>query len=196
MNRPKLKNIFIEYSNKNSSLHPGSCSEDNIVIFLAGPTPSYPLAQISWRDSLANYLDNAINKQKIGHKKIILICPEPYERNWSFGPDDQICWEHLWLERSNVILFWHETRWKPNRQTLINCYHGSDMANIGIQFRFEVGMYIADLRKIRIFYVPPHAEGVAGVEWWIKNKPDNLLSIVRTEFDTANDVLSAIYRLS
>jgi hypothetical protein len=106
-------------------------------------------------------------------------------------------WEHQWLERSDIILFWHETRWIPNNQTLINCYHGPNIANIGIQFRFEVGMYIADHRKVRIFYVPSHAEGVAGVEWWIKNKLESsiMLSIERTELNTLNNVVNAIQRL-
>ena len=85
----------------------------------------------------------------------------------------------------------------PNERTLINCYHGPHRANIGIQFRFEVGMYIADHRKIRIFYVPPHAEGVAGVEWWLQNKPESsdMLSVERDEVSTIINVANAINRL-
>jgi hypothetical protein len=85
---------------------------------------------------------------------------------------------HLWLERADIIIFWHETRWKPNKQTLINCYHGTEYANIGIQFRFEVGLYISDIIKIKMFFIPSYADGVAGVLWWFDNSANLINELV------------------
>lgn len=185
MNRPDPKNIHILYAQNNINI-----SNHDIVIFLAGPTPQYggnDPAIYSWRDDFANDLDfqlenqSGINlrptmkKSNSIEKNIILVSPEPSSRNWNGMNNDQIAWEHKWLERANIIIFWHETRWKPNMQTLKNCYHGKEIANIGIQFRFEVGLYINNTNKIRIFYIPKHAEGVAGVLWWISNKRDENL---------------------
>jgi hypothetical protein len=90
------------------------------------------------------------------------------------------------LERSDIIIFWHETCWKPNVHTLQNCYHGSEIANIGIQFRFEVGHFIDKVDKIRIFYLPKYADGIAGVIWWISNKKDDNLH----GFQDSNTVLN------
>src|SRR6187402_1168450 len=109
MNRPKLKNIYIEYSDT-KSLSSKNLALNDIVVFMAGPTPLYPLAKISWRDLFAEALDSIFDNKKIGNRKIILVCPEPYERDWIYGPDDQIDWENKWLERCDIILFWHETR--------------------------------------------------------------------------------------
>jgi hypothetical protein len=179
MKRPKLRNICIDYAQLNTPK--SAITDEDIVVFLAGPTPQYggsDPAKKSWRD-IAIDIDNIVNPSHL--RKVVLVCPEPQSRKWedtkygmSFG---QITWENLWLERANIIIFWHETRWKPNKETLENCYHEKDQANIGIQFRFEVGLYIADKKKVRIFYVPEHAEGVAGVMWWFKFKKDSNLFI-------------------
>lgn len=178
MNRPiSLKNVCVEYAQCKTPEE--SVTDDDIVVFLAGVTPQYggpDPAKFSWRDSFTKNIDKILNNT---NSKIVLVCPEPETRRWQdtkYGMSGgQITWEHKWLERSNIILFWHETRWKPNKETLINCYHGPNMANIGIQFRFEVGLYIANKEKVRIFYVPDHAEGVAGVAWWFNNKKDSNL---------------------
>ncbi len=161
MNRPQTKNIVVEYYNSLSSTQVSS--EDDVVVFLAGPTPQYPLAIYSWRDKFAEAIDSNIHNDQIQNRKIILVCPEPFERKWNHCGFDAITWEHEWLERSDIILFWHETRWTPNIDTIRNCYHGENIANIGVQFRFEVGMYINDHRKIRIFYVPDHARKASQV---------------------------------
>jgi hypothetical protein len=144
-----MNNIYVEYAQKRD---PNILNRE-IVIFLAGPTPQYggsDPAKFSWRDTFITKLNSKINK------KVIVVSPEPETKNWKdtkYGmTQEQITWEHKWLERSNIIVFWHETRWKPNKETLVNCYHGPDIANIGIQFRFEVGLYIANKEKIKIFY--------------------------------------------
>ena len=80
-NRPQLKNIDVVYSDKNSQCPQKLTSINDIVIFLTGPTPDYTLAKTSWRDSFAKALDKLFDNQKIGHRKILLICPEPYQRN-------------------------------------------------------------------------------------------------------------------
>jgi hypothetical protein len=193
-NRPaSLKKVHVEYSRTTSLSPQNTISDDDIVVFLTGPTPAYPLATWSWRDQFAIELDTLCQKL-ICDQRIILICPEPYDRNWSSAYADQLAWEHVWLERAEIILFWHETRWTPNNKTLINCYHGDKIANIGIQFRFEVGMYIADKRKVRIFYIPPHSEQTGGCRWWLKNKPEtpDRLTSTTTERDTLNVVFNAI----
>lgn len=177
MSRPIVNNIFIEYAQQSNP----TISDRDIVIFLAGPTPQYngnDPATYSWRDGIAVDIDRCFNNIYT-EDKIILVTPEPQSRKWEdtkYGMNDgQITWEHKWLERSNIIIFWHETRWKPNKETLKNCYHGKEIANIGIQFRFEVGLYISNVNKIRIFYLPKHAEGLAGVMWWLANKKDKNL---------------------
>lgn len=179
MSRSRCRNISVEYAQQN---YPSSNYDNSIVIFLAGPTPQYggsDPAHYSWRDRMISDIDACLDDIVIDNN-ICAIVPEPESRNWKstkYGmTDEQITWEYLWLERSNIIIFWHETRWKPNSYTLKNCYHGKDIANIGIQFRFEVGLYIQNINKIRIFYIPSHAEGITGVLWWLSHKKDKKLS--------------------
>jgi hypothetical protein len=195
MNRPTLSNIRVEYAQ--STTPEQSVKDSDTVIFLAGPTPQYggsDPANESWRDIMAADIDKTVRgMDRDRDSSVVLVCPEPQSRRWedtTYGMSSgQITWEHLWLERSNIIIFWHETRWKPNKQTLKNCYHGKEQANIGIQFRFEVGLYIANTNKIRIFYVPHHAKGVAGVIWWFNNKKDPKLYL----FDDYKSVIQTIH---
>ncbi|MHB1953029.1 MAG: hypothetical protein ACYCOU_04725 [Sulfobacillus sp.] len=171
----------IEYALKNYPQIWGPAEgHRGLVVFLAGVTPIYSgndRARWSWRDKVAVRLDQMLAESHGVLPRIILACPEPEDRNWSSVSGDELHWEHQWLERADIIVFWHETRWKPNRQTNENCYMGMNgrIANIGVQFRFEVGMYIGRKDKVRIFYLPPHADGTGGARWWIRHKADQRL---------------------
>ena len=84
-NRPQLKNIIIQYSNKNSLSPRELALPDDIVIFLAGPTPSYPLAKVSWRDFFAQSLDNLIDS-RIPNPILPYLMKNSLIRSGSFRP--------------------------------------------------------------------------------------------------------------
>lgn len=192
-----LKYISVHYSDRGVVAEP---RPDQIVVFLAGVTPAYPRATWSWRDKVIADLDRTLgtfvemNDMLRKHFPVLLICPEPSSRNWANGPDDQIDWEQYWLQKSHIVLLWHETRWQSNDQTRRNCYMGADWANIGIQFRFEVGQFLCDQSRVRIVYRPPHAEQTAAVEWWLRKttEPRHRFHVTETEVDTVRSLAEAI----
>ncbi|ATZ80439.1 hypothetical protein BMW23_0385 [Bodo saltans virus] len=193
MKRPIFSNLAVVYAQQH--ILSTNNKKSKIIVFLAGPTPQYGSnnpATYSWRDGFTKQLDNMLKIPS----NVIVVCPEPESRNWTdtkYGmTEGQITWEDKWLEMADIIVFWHETRWTPNEETLKNCYHGQNIANIGIQFRFEVGFYIGNKNKIRIFYIPSHAEGVAGVMWYLEHKSDNNLFAYPKECNVLDKTLKAI----
>lgn len=68
-------------------------------IFLAGPTPRNPEEVESWRPDALKILEDK------GFDGVI-FCPEGRDSTYNMDYDDQIAWEHKYLNMADCILFW------------------------------------------------------------------------------------------